>query len=133
MIQTTAIGNITKDPVIKEMNSGMKYALFTIASDVYLKDGEKRTDFLDCIAYRGTAEFVEKHIKQGNAVVAVGELSSFIQEKDGVKTTKWNIKVDKCTFAPVSGRDDISIAVHAAPIAQTTPESYDDSMDPWDI
>lgn len=133
MIQATAIGNITRAPVIKETNSGVKYALFTVASDVYLKEGEKRTDFLDCIAYRGTAEFVEKHIKQGKAVVTVGELSSFIQEKDGVKTTRWNLKAEKVNFAPVSGRDDGGSAVPAAPTAQTAPESYDDEMDPWDI
>ncbi|MHB1455582.1 MAG: single-stranded DNA-binding protein [Armatimonadota bacterium] len=132
MIQVTAIGNLTRDPIVKTTENGVKYALFTIASDVYLKDNEKRTDFIDCIAYRGTAEFVEKHLKQGKAVAVVGELSSFVQDKDGVKTTKWNIKADKCTFVPASGRDLNSVIPSAEP-AQTASESDDDDMNPWGI
>ena len=59
MNNVTLIGRLTADPEIKTTQSGISLTHFSIAVDrQYSKDKEKETDFLDCTAWRGTAEFI---------------------------------------------------------------------------
>ena len=70
------MGRLTRDPELRRTNSGKPVASFTVAVDRdYAPEGqEKETDFIDCVAWNGTAEFVEKYFKKGNMIVVNGRL-----------------------------------------------------------
>ena len=70
------MGRLTRDPELRRTNSGKPVAGFTVAVDRdYAPEGqEKETDFIDCVAWNGTAEFVEKYFKKGSMIVVNGRL-----------------------------------------------------------
>ena len=73
----TLMGRLTRDPELRHTNSGIAVASFTIAVDRDFTDknsGEKETDFIDCTAWRNTAEFVSKYFTKGRMAVVSGKL-----------------------------------------------------------
>ena len=70
------MGRLTRDPELRRTNSGKPVASFTVAVDRdYAPDGQdKETDFIDCVAWQGTAEFVDKYFKKGSMIVVNGRL-----------------------------------------------------------
>ena len=70
----TAAGRLTKDPELRRTQNGVAVASFTIACDRDIKDasGNKQTDFIDCVAWRNTAEFVDKYFTRGIMVIVSG-------------------------------------------------------------
>ena len=70
------MGRLTRDPELRRTNSGKPVAGFTVAVDRdYAPEGqEKETDFIDCVAWNGTAEFVDKYFKKGSMIVVDGRL-----------------------------------------------------------
>lgn len=67
-------GRFTADPELKTTQSGVPVCSFTIASedDVKQKDGTRATDFIDCVAWRGTAEFISKYFTKGQMILVMG-------------------------------------------------------------
>ena len=66
------MGRLTRDPEIRTAGE-YKVANFSIAVDRDVKNkqtGERETDFIDCTAWAGRAEFVENYFKKGNMIVA---------------------------------------------------------------
>ena len=72
----TAAGRLTKDPELRRTQNGVAVASFTIACDRDIKDasGNKQTDFIDCVAWRNTAEFVDKYLTRGRMAIVSGRL-----------------------------------------------------------
>ena len=72
----TAAGRLTKDPELRRTQNGVAVASFTIACDRDIKDasGNMQTDFIDCVAWRNTAEFVDKYFTHGRTVIVSGRL-----------------------------------------------------------
>lgn len=70
------IGNLTRDPELSNTASGVSLCRFSIAvSRPYTQgDGEKKTDFFNCTAWRGMAENVAKYCKKGNKVAIEGSV-----------------------------------------------------------
>ena len=70
----TAAGRLTKDPELRRTQNGVAVASFTIACDRDIKDasGNKQTDFIECVAWRNTAEFVDKYLTRGRMVIVSG-------------------------------------------------------------
>ena len=70
------MGRLTRDPELRRTNSGKPVASFTVAVDRdYAAEGqEKETDFIDCVAWNGTAEFVSKYFTKGSMIVVNGRL-----------------------------------------------------------
>lgn len=70
------MGRLTRDPELRRTQSGIAVTSFTLAVDRDFKsqDGEKETDFIDCVAWRQTAEFVSKYLAKGRMAVAEGRL-----------------------------------------------------------
>ena len=65
------MGRLTRDPELRRTNSGLPVAHFSIACD---RDFTEGTDFVDCIAWRNTGEFVSKYFSKGRAIVVDGRL-----------------------------------------------------------
>lgn len=100
MNNVTLIGRLTADPEIKTTQSGISLTHFSIAVDrQYSKDKDKETDFLDCTAWRGTAEFIYKYFSKGMRIGLTGRIqTSTFTDRDGNKRKKWEILVNDCEF-----------------------------------
>ena len=72
----TIMGRLTRDPELRRTGSGIAVTSFTLAVDRDYKSnsGEKETDFIDCVAWRQTGEFVSKYFSKGRMAVASGKL-----------------------------------------------------------
>lgn len=82
------IGNLTKDPELTETSAGVKVCRFSIAVNRNYAgaDGERKTDFFNCVAWRGLGENVVKFTKKGNKIAVGGsiELRNY-EDSQGVK------------------------------------------------
>ena len=97
----TIMGRLTRDVEIRHTQSGASVASFTLAvdRDFKSKDGVKETDFIDCVAWRNTAEFVGKYFAKGDAAAVSGRLQIRpYTDKDGNKRKAAEIVVDKVYF-----------------------------------
>ena len=95
------MGRLTRDPELRRTNSGKPVAGFTVAVDRdYAPEGqEKETDFIDCVAWNGTAEFVDKYFKKGNMIAVQGRLQiRNWTDKDGNKRKTAEILVSNVYF-----------------------------------
>jgi single-strand DNA-binding protein len=73
----TIMGRLTRDPELRRTGSGIAVASFTLAVDRDFpnkESGEKETDFIDCVAWRQTGEFVSKYFTKGRMAVVSGRL-----------------------------------------------------------
>lgn len=73
------MGRLVRDPDMRNTNNGTAVANFTLAvdRDFASKDsGEKETDFIDCVAWKHTAEFVDKYFSKGRMAVVSGRLQT---------------------------------------------------------
>lgn len=98
----TLMGRLTKDPELRRTNSGTPVASFTLAVDRDFgeKDGQKETDFVECVAWRHTAEFVSKYFAKGRMAVASGRLQMRRwTDKEGNKRTTAEVVAENVYFA----------------------------------
>jgi single-strand DNA-binding protein len=107
---------MTRDPELRRTGSGVAVASFTLAvdRDYSGKDsGEKETDFIDCVAWRNTGEFVAKHFAKGRMAVASGRLQIRAwTDKDGNKRRTAEVIADNVYFGD-SKRDGDNSATTA--------------------
>lgn len=94
------MGRLTADPMLRRTSSGTAVAEFTLAVDRdYGKDSGKETDFITCVAWRGTAEFVSKYFSKGQMAVVSGRLQiRRWDDKDGKKQYKAEVVADNVYF-----------------------------------
>ena len=70
-------GRMTRDPELRTLDSGVSVTSFSIAVQRNYKiEGEYPTDFIDCVAWRGTADFICKHFSKGSMLTVVGNLET---------------------------------------------------------
>lgn len=96
------MGRLTSDPELRRTNSGTAVASFTLAVDRDFsgKDAEKETDFIDCTAWRHTAEFVSQYFGKGRMAVVAGRLQMRSwTDKDGNKRRNAEVVADNVYFA----------------------------------
>ena len=96
------MGRLTRDPELRRTGSGVAVTSFTVAVDrdfASKESGEKETDFIDCVAWRQTGEFVSKYFTKGRMAVVSGRLQiRSWTDKDGGKRRSAEILVDNCYF-----------------------------------
>lgn len=96
------MGRLTRHPELKTTQTGVSVCSFTIASDDDVKraDGTRDTDFIDCVAWRGTAEFVSKFMEKGSLITVVGRPKmKRYEDKNGVSHKTVELRVDDVYFA----------------------------------
>ena len=105
------MGRLTRDPELRRTGSGIAVASFTVAVDRDFggrDGGEKETDFIDCVAWRQTGEFVSKYFTKGRMIVVSGRLQiRSWTDKDGNKRRTAEVVADNCYFGD-SKRDSDS-------------------------
>ncbi|MBO5953318.1 MAG: single-stranded DNA-binding protein [Oscillospiraceae bacterium] len=98
----TIMGRMTRDPELRRTGSGVAVASFTLAVDRDFsgKDGgEKETDFIDCVAWKGTGEFVSKYFAKGSMAVVSGRLQiRDWTDKDGNKRRSAEVVANNVYF-----------------------------------
>ena len=95
------MGRLTRDPELRRTQSGTAVVSFAIACDRdYAAQGaERETDFIDIVAWRGTAEFVEKYFSKGRMIVVGGRLQiRNWQDKEGNKRRSAEVVADNVYF-----------------------------------
>lgn len=95
------MGRFTKDAELRATASGKNVASFTLAVDRDFKgpNGEKETDFINCVAWQGTAEFISKYFKKGSMAVIEGRLQIRPYETtEGQKRTAAEVVVNNIYF-----------------------------------
>ena len=104
----TIMGRLTKDPELRKTQSGVSVVSFTVAVDRDFKNGdEKVTDFIDCTAWRGTADFISKYFGKGRMIVVDGSLNSRKwQDNDGNNRVSWEVQAQNVYFADSKRNDD---------------------------
>ena len=97
------MGRLTRDPELRKTQSGTAVTSFTLAVDRDFgnkENGTKETDFIDCVAWRNTAEFIAKYFGKGRLVVVSGSLQiRNWTDKDGGKRRNAEVIVDNCYFS----------------------------------
>lgn len=97
------MGRLVADPELRQTTSGIAVASFRIAVDRnYQSKGstEKQVDFISCVAWRQTAEFISRYFTKGRMIALEGSLQSrSYEDKTGAKRTAYEVIVDQAYFA----------------------------------
>ena len=126
------IGNLTRDPELTETASGVQICRFSIAvtRNYTGSDGERKTDFFNCVAWRGLGETVARYAHKGNKIAVSGsiELRNY-EDRDGIKRTAVDIVAQDVEFLTPrqsdSGNDDTGYRSGGKPALQP----FDDDGD----
>lgn len=120
-------GRMTADVELKQTPSGVAVCSFSIAVNRRVaKDSEQQTDFINCQAWRSTAEFIAKYFRKGSSICIVGQIQTRSwQDSQGNKRYATEVVVDEANF--VDSKSDVGQA--SAPYipdayAPTAPQGY---------
>ena len=115
----TLMGRLTRDPELRYTSAGTPVASFSLAvdRDFAPKDGgEKQTDFIDCVAWRQTGEFVSKYFQKGSMAAVTGRLQiRDWQDKEGNKRRSAEVVVDNVYFGESKRRESSDAGYRDAP------------------
>lgn len=108
------MGRLTRDPELRRTQSGTAVASFSLAVDRDFADkstGQRATDFIDIVAWRGTAEFVSKYFSKGRMAVVEGRLQiRDWQDRDGNKRRSAEVVAENVYFGDSKRDGDGSYA-----------------------
>lgn len=92
-------GRLVADPILKQTQSNIFVCSFKIAVDKYVKDGEKQADFIECNAWRGTAEFISKYFTKGQEILIRGAIhNKNWEDGNGTKHYTYEVTAENCEF-----------------------------------
>lgn len=119
------MGRLTSNCELKTTNNGNSVTSFNLAVDRSFtpKGQEKQTDFIPCVAWRGTAEFISKYFRKGQRIAVKGELQQrSYTANDGSKRNVYEVIVDGAFFceskAVPDGNTDVSTDANTEPSAE---------------
>ena len=102
MINNVALmGRLTAAPELKQTPSGASVTAFCIAVDrrFQQKEGERQADFINCVAWRNTAEFITKYFGKGDMIAVTGEIQTRkYQDKSGNNRVAFEVVIDNASF-----------------------------------
>lgn len=100
-------GRLTKAPELKQTQNGIAVCTFTLAVE---RDRDRgKADFVKCVAWRHTAEFISKYFDKGHMAIITGTLQSRDwTDKGGNKRIEWEVQVDMVNFAGEKKTSDVT-------------------------
>ena len=112
-------GRLAADPKQKTTQNGTAVTSFSLAVQRNVKgsDGEYGTDWIDCVAWKGTAEFICKYFQKGQLMAVNGTLQTRSYEKDGVKRKTTQVVVQSAYFC--ESRNNAQETQHRAPASSS--------------
>lgn len=124
------MGRLTDNPELKETNNGIPVTSFCVAVNKrYSKGEEQGADFLDCVAWRKTAEFVTKYFHKGSMIGIEGHLQTRVwEDKNGNKRKSTEIVADNVSFCGGKNENNNSSGAPAFDTMVNTDENEE-----WDL
>lgn len=101
MNKAILVGNLTRDPEMRTTPNGVSVTSFTVAVNRRYKsqDGQQQTDFINCVAWRGTAEFIAKYFTKGSKIGVVGTIQTrTYDDQNGVRRYVTEVVCDEAEF-----------------------------------
>lgn len=127
----TIMGRLARDPELRRTGGGIAVTSFTLAVDrdfVPKDGGERETDWIDCVAWRSTGEFVSKYFTKGRMVVVSGRLQvRSWTDKDGNKRRATEVIAENVYF----GDSKREVQPSATPSYAAAPTPSSDSTQPY--
>jgi single-strand DNA-binding protein len=124
-------GNLTRDPELRALPSGMNVVNFSVATNRTYKDrdGKKQeqTDFHNVVVFGRQADTVNQYMKKGSAVFVEGRMQTRSWEKDGEKKYRTEVVADRVQFGPKGGGSARSTGGGAGGDDQTPPDDMTSS------
>lgn len=123
MNKVILMGRLTADPELRQTQNGVASCRFTVAVNRKFADkntGERQADFITCVAWRQTAEFVSRYFSKGKMIAVEGELrNNNYQDRNHPDVTHYNteVLVDNVEFT--GGKNDSGGGNNSAPAPQT--------------
>ena len=116
------MGRLTADPEVRQTPNGISVCSFSIAVDRFA-NGERKADFINCVAWRQQAEFVSRYFKKGNPILVCGQLQNRTwTDNQGQKRYATEIQADEVSFVASAAQSGNATS---APAGSTyTPEAY---------
>ena len=101
MNRVVLVGRLTRDPEMRTTSSGISQTRFTLAVNRRStgQNGEREADFINCVAWRGTAEAIAKYLTKGRELAVEGRIQTGSYDaQDGTKRYTTDVVVDNFTF-----------------------------------
>lgn len=108
----TVMGRLVRNPELRHTQNDIPVCSFSVACDRdYKTNGEKTTDFIDIVAWRGTAEFVSKYLTKGRMAVIDGRLQlRDWTDREGNKRRSAEILASSVSFGDSKHKDAVALA-----------------------
>ena len=131
------MGRLTRDPEFRQTTSGTPVCRFSLAINRQFANkqtGERETDFVDCDAWRSTAEFISRYFTKGQKIIVEGSLrNNDYTDNNGVKHYSMDVLIQNVEFGESKGSDG-GYQQQSAPAQQTqAPRAAAPASEPLDI
>ena len=127
-------GRLTKDPELKQLSSGASVCRFTVACDrafVNKQTNERESDFIECQAWRGAAEFVSRWFKKGDAITVEGSLrNNNWTDNDGKKHYSYIVNAENVGFG--GSKQNNSDTAQTEPAQPGLPENVQNAVEQFE-
>jgi single-strand DNA-binding protein len=132
--QVTLMGNLTRDPELRQTPNGQNVTSFSLALNRSYKDAsgewQEATDYIDIVCWGPLAERVAQYLSKGRRCLVQGRLQSRSWEQDGQKRSKVEVLANDVTFLDGRGGDGESSASNSSEPANEAPSKDSDSDKP---
>ena len=126
------LGRLTATPELKTTQSGVSVTSFSVAVDrtYQPKGAERQTDFINCVAWRNTADFICRYFQKGQRIALQGSLQSrSYTDKNGNNRTVFEVVVDNAFFAESKGNSAPRNDVQPMPSYNEAPPAFSNAGD----
>lgn len=130
MNKVSLVGRLTKDPVVNMGNNGTSIARITVACDrKYKAEGQPTADFIGCVAFGKTAEFLEKYFKKGMRIGLTGRIQTgSYKDKDGNMVYTTDVVIEDTEFVESKGSSDQKADATSDDGFMSIPDGIDEEM-----
>ena len=128
MNKVILMGRLTRDPEIQNTANELSFTNFSIAVNRrFAKEGQQQADFINCTAWRKTAEFISNYFHKGSMIAVVGQLRSRSWDgQDGKKQYAMDVVVDEAYFTGSRAQTNTSNTFTQQTVNSTTETGGDD-------
>ena len=125
MNKVQLVGRLTRDPELRTTGNGVSVCSFTVAVSRRFRNaqGEYEADFINCVAWRQSAELLAKYFTKGRMVGIVGSIQTRNYEKDGQRVYITEVSVEEVHF--VESRNASGEGAQSAPSMTNSEPSFD--------
>lgn len=121
------LGRLTADPELRQTPNGISVCSFSVAVQrAYSSGGERQTDFINCVAWRQTAEFISRYFRKGNMIGLNGSIQTRqYQDKDtGKNRTAFEVVINNAYFAESKSSSSQSRNSYSQPARPSAESSF---------